>query len=387
MADRSRPAHDFEDYEHLVEFFDQAVMAAYLQKSDRFVVETDHFEGRLSSRYEKGVSPADPVDIRFGYRTLSSGDLAIAAFRPDLYEKSAAHVSQWAAFKLKKPEWATPDERYALWLRRYFDGEWGVENGPRVRIEALVRRINALSTETVGVALFSSQECEELTFPLTQNTHRYQDAHQVLYGYLIDGLQKECIARIGRKAGIPLKLDSDKTVAALKKLPSMPGDSSPLWTPFEKTSEQRRLASHKVRPAATRFLAFEEFSRDLEAWVTGLQELLSCLEKLLGMRGLVAEKRQSAKRFLPTIVAPSRPPTIVGKTVAKVEYGFRSKHDEVHQSEAMILHFTDGSILGIDTGSNALNLSHDHEGLAPKDFHVDLILQWVPAPGTAGEKE
>ena len=52
MADQRPPAHDLEDYERFVEFFDQAVMAAYLQQTDRFVNETDHFEGHLSSRYE-----------------------------------------------------------------------------------------------------------------------------------------------------------------------------------------------------------------------------------------------------------------------------------------------------------------------------------------------
>lgn len=53
----------------------------------------------------------------------------------------------------------------------------------------------------------------------------------------------------------------------------------------------------------------------------------------------------------------------------EVEYGFRSKHTKLHQSEAMILHFTDGSSLGIDTGSNVVNLSHDYGELDPQEFH------------------
>lgn len=387
MADQDPPAHDLETYERFVEFFDQAVMAAYLQQSDRFVVQTDHFEGHLSSRYEKDLRPPDPIDIRFGYRTLSSGDLAIAAYRPDLYQKSATHESRWAAFRLQEPAWATQDQRYDLWLRRYFDGDWGVENGPCAQVEALVGTINALTSEIVGTALFSSDSTEALTFPLAQNTHRYQDAHQTLYGFLIDGLDKGCITRIGTKAGVSLKVDSDKTVTALKKLPSMPPDTSPLWAAFDLSSKQRWLASHKTRPAAVRFSAFEQFSQDLELWVAGLRELLSCLEKILGMRGDMAEKRQTAKQGLPEIAAPPEAhysicqlPRIVGKTVAKVEYGFQKAHPHVHQSEAMILHFTDGSTLGIHAGSNAGNLAHDHEGLAPEEFHVDFILQWVPAP-------
>jgi len=380
------PAHDLADYDRFIEFFDQAVMAAYLQQSDRFVVKTDHFEGHLSSR-DDGSERDDWIDIRFGYRTLSNGDLAIAIFRPDLYKKSSAHVSRWAGFRLGDPQWATPDERYSLWLRRYFDAEWGVEDGPRAQLEALVATINALAAETVGLALFEPHECEALTFPLTQNTHRYQDAHLVLYGFLIDGLQKECIVRIGAKAGVTLNIASDKTFSALRKVPGVPEGDSPLWAAFEKTSEQRWLAGHKTRPTATRFSAFEEFTEDLKRWVAGLRELLSCLEKILGMKGAVAAKRHTAKQYLPVIVAPPQAnysiatlPRIVGKTVARVESGFRRKHPKLHQSEAMILHFTDGSSLGIETGSNIVNLSDDYEQLDPTEFHVDFILQWVPTP-------
>ena len=130
-----------------------------------------------------------------------------------------------------------------------------------------------------------------------------------------------------------------------------------------------------------------QFSQDLERWVAGLRELLSSLEKVLGMTGNLAEKRQSAKRGLPEIAAPPAPnysicqlSRIVGKTVARVEFGFRKAHSCLHQSEAMILHFTDGSSLGVYTGSNVGNLTHDHEGFEPGDFHVDFILQWVPSP-------
>ena len=50
----------------------------------------------------------------------------------------------------------------------------------------------------------------------------------------------------------------------------------------------------------------------------------------------------------------------------------------LHQSEVLIIHFTDGSILGIDTGSNIGNLCSEKPGLQPNEFHVDLNLQWVP---------
>ena len=105
------------------------------------------------------------------------------------------------------------------------------------------------------------------------------------------------------------------------------------------------------------------------------------------MDGERACKPQSTKKWLPRIdrlaeahYAITKLPTIIGKTVERVEFGFREHHDSAQQSEAMILYFTDGSVLGIDTGSNATNIADDHEGLQSDDFHVDFRLQWVPPP-------
>jgi hypothetical protein len=53
-----------------------------------------------------------------------------------------------------------------------------------------------------------------------------------------------------------------------------------------------------------------------------------------------------------------------------------------------MLHFTDGSTMAIDTGSNAQNLQMDIEELNPPDFHVSLNLTWVPPlikPNEEGE--
>ena len=65
-----------------------------------------------------------------------------------------------------------------------------------------------------------------------------------------------------------------------------------------------------------------------------------------------------------------------------VECGSREDGVRIHQSEAMILHCTDGSSLGIETGSNASNLSAERGDLDPQDVHVDFILQWVLPPSS-----
>lgn len=41
---------------------------------------------------------ADNIDIRFGYRTYASGDLALTVFLPDLFARSPAHVQQWVTY-------------------------------------------------------------------------------------------------------------------------------------------------------------------------------------------------------------------------------------------------------------------------------------------------
>ncbi len=379
-------------YERFVAFFDQAALGQYLQQPDLYLIETDHFEGHLKTH---GPAPAaDEVDVRFGYRTRADGSLGIAAFRPDIDKLSQAHIARWASFIIEEPAWPTPDERYELWLRRYLAGDWSVDNGTRAQLEDLVRRVRALTNEMTDVLLFKVPSIEALKFPMAQNTHSYEDAHVPLYGYLIDGLEKEAIVRIGKKGGVTFDASSYRAVNALRKAVPMLPDTSPLWAAFEVTSKHRAAATHGTRPTAVRFGAFEQFKADLDQWVAGLRDLLSCLETLLGMKGAAAEKRQATKQFLPKIDRPSDPhysiaqlPRAIRKTIERVEYGFTADRRSSHRGEGLILHFSDGSILGIGIGSNVQRLSDDFQGLAPSDLHVDFSLQWVPSPSEAEDSE
>ena len=96
-----------------------------------------------------------------------------------------------------------------------------------------------------------------------------------------------------------------------------------------------------------------------------------------------ARERQEALTWLPVIARPPEPhysingtAQMVGKTVEKVEIGSGQENKDVHRSEIIIVHFTDGSIMSIDTGSNAGNLSCEKH--RPEDFHVDFMTMWVP---------
>lgn len=379
-------------YQQIVGYFDQQVLASYRSEPDKYMLKTDHFEGRLQAVVDDdGVSvAAGYINIRFGYRTCANGGLALAVFMPDLVDKSPAHAPRWAVYRLANQELTTePDKRFEMWKARYLEGSWSVENGPRSHLEETVAIINALCLEASGVerALFKFTNNPALNFPAAQNTHAYQDAHRELYGYIIDGLDKETIKRIAARQGLTLNVSSDKTRKALEKALPTPPLGSVLQPALDKVSAERYRAGHNVRPPAQRFPAFEEFTNDLEAVVMGLRELLTTLEHVLGMSGERAQKRQQAKVYLPRIDRPpeahysiAQLPQIVGKTVERVEYGFCKHIEGTHQSEGMILYFTDGSILGIDTGSNACNVAYEHEGLQPDEFHADFMLQWVPPP-------
>lgn len=379
-------------YAHILGFFDQQVLASYRNQPDKYVLETDYFEGHLHTaddgeERDEEEAKERTIDIRFGYRTRDNGDLALVVYLPDLFERSAGHVPQWAGYHLQAPKWTTEtDTRFDLWKARYLEGSWDVDNGPRSHLEAVIASINALCLEVVGQPLFKYPTNPALNFPAAQNSYAYQDAHRELYSYVIDGLTKQTISLIAAKQGLVLNLNSEKTVDALKKaLPTLPTDSI-LWSACATISTARREAGHGVRSPAQRLLAFEQFTRDMEALVSGLQEVLKGLEHVLGMDGEKALKRQQAKAWLPRIDRPARGhysinqvTQTVGRTIEHVEYGFRQHRDDLHESEAIILYFTDGSILGIDTGSNVGNIVMTHEEFHPDDFHADFMLTWVPS--------
>lgn len=103
------------------------------------------------------------------------------------------------------------------------------------------------------------------------------------------------------------------------------------------------------------------------------------------MNGDKATQRSEAKKWLPEIGKAAEPHYSIcqasrmqGKTVERVESGSGKRIENVHQSEVIIIHFTDGSILSIDTGSNVGNLALEVSGLKGEDFDVNFRLHWVP---------
>jgi hypothetical protein len=378
--------------ERLLGYFDTQVLAAYRNEPHKYAIKSDYFSGELeiTAEYYRELEHSgrrgESVDIRFGYRTRKDGNLAIVAWLPDLFEKSKSHIDRWAAFQLKNPEWTTEyDERFTNWVRRYLEGNWEVDNGPSYYLAETIKVINGFTSELVGIPLYKHQPDETLSYPAAENTHRYQDSHKELYGYLIDGLDKACISQLAARLGKNIKVGDKTTVQALKQVfPDL--ETSPAFgRGMSLVSEQRRLSSHGVRPPTTNFQAFSQFTKDLSLCLEGIKEVLAILEREFRMSGEQAYKRHQAKTSLPKIVEPAQghfsivqASRMVGKTVAKVEYGFREHLENVHESEVLIIYFTDGSTMSIETGSNAWNLSDDEKGLRRDDFHVDFVIHWVP---------
>lgn len=370
-------------------FFNPAVLAPYREQPDKYTITTDHFEGRVTvtsayfAQLDEAAQDKEYIDVKFGYRTLKDGDLTIAAYLPDLLDHSPNHVTRWRPFVADGADWLEDDQdiRFSLWYRRYLDGDWDVENGPAFQLVSEINLINGLSREAVGRRLYAVDE-PTISYPAAQNTHRYEDAHCELYGVMIDGLDKGVIEELGKRLGRPINAQSSRTRDALAKIVPAANDAA-FSDPLENISAQRRLASHKVRPAAKQMRAFEQFTADLESCHSALRHLRTALESELKMNADKAMKRQDALDHLPRIGRPPEPnysineaALMVGRTISKVEFGFRHEIKGVHESELLLVYFSDGSVMGIDTGSNAANL-RDRPS-QPEDFHVDFRMHWVP---------
>jgi hypothetical protein len=70
----------------LVGYFNAQVLAAYRNEPDKYVIETDDFHGSISvtdeyfRQLEAQGRTNESIHVRFGYRTLATGEAAIAAF-------------------------------------------------------------------------------------------------------------------------------------------------------------------------------------------------------------------------------------------------------------------------------------------------------------------
>ena len=68
-----------------------------------------------------------------------------------------------------------------------------------------------------------------------------------------------------------------------------------------------------------------------------------------------------------------------GKTVKKVTGARRENQKDVHNSDVLQIEFTDGSIISIETASNAMNMSdkiNSDQKTNAEDFNVTYWIIW-----------
>src|SRR5690242_5768786 len=136
---------------NLVWYFDAQVFASYRSEPHVFVLTDDYFEGhlRITDAYYEELEAAGErggIDILFGYRTLQTGELAVAAWFPDLDKIPEEHKRRWDGFRLSNPQWLDykADTRFRMWVQRYIEGSWQVPMGVLSQLKSVVGLINGL---------------------------------------------------------------------------------------------------------------------------------------------------------------------------------------------------------------------------------------------------
>lgn len=378
--------------EHLMRYYRADVLTLFLGQSDKYEVWTDDFSGEVRIRdnfkdQQQGTDEESLLSVAFGFRGCRNGDRAIAVWGPDFDKASESERRVWAGFQLDESDLSeAPDLRFQKWVQRYIDGSWDVEDGPIAQLDRIVRSLNAITQCTVSAPLFTSADIRSLCFPSAENNHRYHDAHSEAYKHLQDAINKDAIARLGAKLGIPVKAGDKRTVTALKQL--LPETlHTEVISPLDLVSEQRRLADHKQRPAPTSFPAFDQFNKDIAAVARGLESLRTYLAKRLDVDIGSCEARASELVQLPKL-DETRPPQanysicnagkITGKRVVGVRAGYRQPIAGQAETEVLILEFDDGSVLGIDPVSNVGQLTREGSSITTEALHITLFVTFVP---------
>jgi len=268
--------------ESMFEYFDPLVLSSYKSQPDKYVIESDDFEGEINTRedyylklQEKGETNKS-ISVRFGYRKLVDGNKALVIWKNDLFELSRSHIQIWIGFYIENPEFMSDDETFEKWYSRNIEANV-VQGGPLYQLAETIKQINIFTNKSVQRFLYKHDLDLSLSFPISENTHTYEDSHEDLYRYLLDGLNKDCIELLAKKQGINKSFGNKRTFNALLEIfPNL--KTSKFKDAMDNVSNQRRSASHQKRNTAKNYNAFEQFSSDLIDCNEGLEELLEALK-------------------------------------------------------------------------------------------------------------
>ena len=252
----------------------------------------------------------------------------------------------------------------------------------------MVQQINAVAECVVNAPLFTVADVRSLCFPSAQNTHRYQDAHTEVYRQLIDGLSKEVIKGLGDKLGITVRPGDKRTIDALAMLFPREAVRSSVRDPLDHVAEQRRYGTHQERRPDQRFPAFEEFGNDIRAIIRGLETIRDDLAERLNVNVARCQERASVMRHLPIFdeARPTQPNygifrafRMERKQVERVRTGELVSEPGTPESEALVMEFSDGSLMSIEAVTNVSQIIGEAAPpIRPEALHVTFYVTYVP---------
>ena len=371
--------------------FDRIVLCRYRSRPDLFRVKEDDMGGEVEANvtYDDAGNTLTPYfRVRFGFRELSDGRVCVAAFGPDLNSLPEAEQSAWAADLIESPMFALSDPAFTRWSQRYLHGSWASEDGPIRNLEGELAMIESITRFDLGEPLFRDVHNPALRYPVAENSEAFTLAQLELFRLVVDGLSLVALKALAAKLNTPLPtLQPDKrrgTMNTLKELlPQALHDT--IYEPLRACSKDRNKLHGVPSQPAHSCAAFRDFHSHATAAHVAIRELRRWLETVLNLSAERCLRRDEAMKWFPRFDGPLRTDfkigkfqEAVGKTIAKIEAGEIVPGEGCHNREAIIFHFTDGTALAIDVGSNAGNF--ESEGFDAAKFSSDLIPYWAPNP-------
>lgn len=371
--------------------FDRIVLCRYRSRPDLFNVKEDDMGGEVEATvtYDDAGEAISPYfRVRFGFRELADGRICVAAFGPDLNSLPEAERSAWAADLIESPVFASNDPAFNRWSQRYLHGSWESEDGPIRNLERELSLIESMTRFDLGEPLFGDVYNPALRYPVAENSEAFTLAQLELFRLVVDGLSLRALEALAAKLNTPLPtLQTGKKRGTMNTLKDLLPQSlhAIIYEPLRACSKDRNKLHGIPSEAAHSCAAFRDFHSHATAIHIAIREFRRWLESVLNIDAKMCVRRDETMKLFPRFNGPLRPEfkhdefeKAVGKTIAKIEAGEFFPGEGCHSREALIIHFTDGTALAIDVGSNAGNFESD--GFDPSRFSSDLIPVWAPNP-------
>lgn len=373
------------EYDRYLVYFSRDVLIDYRAQPDKFEIKEDDYGGELENRnIDFNSINNNWYRVRYGFRKLDDNSVCIAAFLPDLSKLPFQIRRRWKIYELNEPNFAEDDEAFKDWVQQYLEGSWGYKTRPKADTYRQIKLINSITLQLFSKALFNKDENPLLNYPEADNTESYKKAHLELYRLIIDGLNKTTIEILADQLNVSLT-DSTKTLNSLTEI-LPPNKIAQIYNPIRDCNKTRQKLHGIPSTKPESFPAFLTFKDDLFNIGQALKELTHWLEEAFNVDSESCLRREEMKTLFPKLTLPENLLPMFdeikqaeSKTIEKIEYGIEKSVPGKHDSEGLIIHFNDGTSISILIGSNAGNLSMEHEDFKPNDFKTDLNFFWAPS--------